>query len=94
MDVENGDGRTALQEACSEGHLPVAQLLIESGARIDHQDNDGDTPLHDASYNGHLQVVRAGWRTVGFHTHVHTHARRCRHADADTHTRTCTRARD
>ena len=28
-------GLTALQEACSNGHLDVAQLLIDSGAQVD-----------------------------------------------------------
>lgn len=37
----DNDGQTALFKAASEGHQPVAQLLLEKGADLDHSDNSG-----------------------------------------------------
>jgi len=32
--------------AGTQGHLPVVQLLVESGASVLAEDEDGHTPLH------------------------------------------------
>ena len=35
--MQNDLGSTALGTACAQGHVDVAQLLIERGAAIDYQ---------------------------------------------------------
>ena len=47
-----------LHLASREGHLEVAQVLIEHGADLAAQTEDGSTPLHWASERGHVEVVQ------------------------------------
>ena len=47
-----------LHLASREGHVEVAQVLIEHGADLAAQTKDGSTPLHWASERGHVEVVR------------------------------------
>lgn len=54
----NRFGRTALQ-VMMMGSLPVAQLLLKSGADPNVRDRTtGATPLHDAARTGFLDTVR------------------------------------
>ena len=55
----NGDMiiNTPLISACSFGHVPVVDLLLERGASIDFENNDGTTALMNAAGNGHLPIV-------------------------------------
>ena len=46
------NGITALNRACQQGHVPVIQLLISKGARIDARCKRGEVPLHSAASCG------------------------------------------
>lgn len=35
----------------------MAKLLIEFGAKVNHQQNEGDTPLHHAAFRGDAEMV-------------------------------------
>ena len=48
---------TPLQLACSQGHLQVSQLLVRSGASINHKDREGNTALHLAAISGNSGLV-------------------------------------
>jgi ankyrin repeat protein len=49
----------AMYRLCQSDHLvPVATLLIESGAALDHQSNYGESPLKVASMQERLDAVR------------------------------------
>jgi ankyrin repeat protein len=50
------DGLTALHEAAQGVHVPVMQLLISKGARIDVRSKHGQTPLHQAAFYGQLEA--------------------------------------
>jgi ankyrin repeat protein len=47
----------AFQVACRNGHLPVAQYLLERGAAVDAKGYFGGTGLHWAAIHGHRDVV-------------------------------------
>ena len=47
-----------LMIACREGHLHIAQYLIEKGANIEAKDINQKTPLHIASSSGKTDVVK------------------------------------
>ena len=55
--VGGGEGETPLFAACANGHLAIAQLLVEQGADME-KTYVSWTPLNIASNNGHLDVVR------------------------------------
>jgi ankyrin len=59
-DINNASiyGFTPLHMACWEGHLPIAQFLIEQGAAIDKTNHSGRLPLQYAAERGHLDVVQ------------------------------------
>lgn len=44
--------------AAAKGHLHTAELLIERGADINHQDVEGWTPLMAAADSGKLAMVQ------------------------------------
>ena len=48
---------TPLQLACKQGHLQVSQLLVRSGASLNHKDSDGNTALHLAAISGNTALV-------------------------------------
>jgi hypothetical protein len=53
----NGDGRTALQQSCLEGNLPLAKVLVKYGANVQLTTRDGFSPLHLAVYSGHSNLM-------------------------------------
>lgn len=53
----NKYGFTALQQACVDGNLELANFLLERGADLSLVDSDGRTALHLASEQGHLDIV-------------------------------------
>ena len=53
----NKYGLTALQQACVDGNLGLANFLLERGADLSLIDSDGRTALHLASEQGHLDIV-------------------------------------
>jgi len=46
-----------LHWACWDGHLPVVDILLERGSKINAVNYAEDTPLHYAVKNGHLELV-------------------------------------
>lgn len=53
----NKYGITALQQACKDGNLALANFLLERGADLSFVDSEGRTALHLASERGHLDIV-------------------------------------
>lgn len=51
--------KTALHLAAFQGHLPVVQVLLDRGAKIDAVDAFGWTPLMFAAHAGHFDVASA-----------------------------------
>ncbi|KAL6046305.1 Ankyrin repeat domain-containing protein 53 [Balamuthia mandrillaris] len=47
-----------LHHAAQYNQTQVLQLLIESGATVDHKDRNGVLPIHKASAQGHLEAVQ------------------------------------
>ncbi|MCJ1383165.1 Glycerophosphocholine phosphodiesterase [Xylographa soralifera] len=56
--TENTFGWTALFVACVDGHLQVAELLIEAGANLTRCDTSGWTCTEHAALRGHLEIAR------------------------------------
>ncbi len=54
----NSTHLTALHLASAEGHLPIVEALIESGADVNAQTSTGFTPLHKAVSNGFEDITR------------------------------------
>lgn len=59
INTVNSSHETLLHVAAENGHLPIVELLIRKGARLDLQDNKGHTALHGAASRGHTEIVRA-----------------------------------
>ena len=53
----NCDGRTALQESCLEGNLPMAKVLIKYGADPRMTTRDGFSTLQLAAFSGHSPLL-------------------------------------
>ncbi|HEY8707001.1 MAG TPA: ankyrin repeat domain-containing protein, partial [Burkholderiaceae bacterium] len=51
-------GKTALLLACEKGNLPLAEVMLRSGADIAMASIEGVTPLMAASYAGNAELVR------------------------------------
>ncbi|GLB33490.1 putative cyclin-dependent protein kinase inhibitor [Lyophyllum shimeji] len=56
--VDDINGRTCLHEAAMAGALPLVNLCMERGVRVDKTDLYGRTALHYASMKGHPTVCR------------------------------------
>jgi len=50
-------GKTPLQLACAEGHLPVARALLDHGADLETTDAERTTPLMWACFRQHRDVA-------------------------------------
>jgi len=52
------DGRTPIHLACSEGHISIAEFLIDAGLKnVNPVDRWGNTPLDDARRGGFDNLV-------------------------------------
>ncbi|KAF0683085.1 Aste57867_24865 [Aphanomyces stellatus] len=59
INLGGNGGRSALHQACMEGHESVVTfLLAQSGCDINAKDRNQNSPLIHASMEGHLAVVR------------------------------------
>lgn len=56
-DLAEDNGGTALHWAAVNGHIAIAELLLERGAPLEAVDNEGATPLHRAARNNHRVLV-------------------------------------
>ncbi|KAL2192417.1 Glycerophosphoryl diester phosphodiesterase family-domain-containing protein [Corynascus similis CBS 632.67] len=56
--VENSFAWTPLHIAAVDGHLSVAQLLVDAGANVDKTDSSGWTAKEHAALRGHLPIAR------------------------------------
>lgn len=54
----NEEGKSALSLAACEKYSAVTKLLLDHGARPDHQDNEGRTPLMEAALWGRIENVK------------------------------------
>lgn len=60
VNASQGDGMTALHWAATRGDLPLTELLVDAGARLEPTTRLGRyTPLHIAAMEGHGAVVGA-----------------------------------
>jgi ankyrin repeat protein len=46
INLQNGQGQTALHKASLCGDTDIISIILNHGADVDAQDNDGSTPLH------------------------------------------------
>ncbi|KAL3125275.1 hypothetical protein niasHT_000686 [Heterodera trifolii] len=59
INLQNGDGATALMYACYKGNVDIVRLLLSHGANVDLTDFEGFRfALKDAATEGHLEVCR------------------------------------
>jgi ankyrin repeat protein len=57
LDLQNGDGMTALYLAANGGHTRVVKSLLKAGAKIDEKSKGNLTPLYGAASAGHARIV-------------------------------------
>lgn len=57
IDVVNSSGLTPLHIAIKKTDFKMAQILLDRGANINHQDNNGNTPLILAVKKKNLELV-------------------------------------
>ena len=55
---EDGEGRTGLQIAATNGNLQIAAILIKAGANIDTKDKLGNTALHLAIDRNQVEMAQ------------------------------------
>ncbi|CAG2221847.1 ANKRD50 [Mytilus edulis] len=48
---------TPLTAACHDGHLPIVEILLETGSNINKTNTHGETPLYTACFEGHHSLV-------------------------------------
>lgn len=58
VDAVNHDGDTALLIAVRKGREPIARVLLELGANVNHQNRTRRSPLHEAAQQGSIVLVR------------------------------------
>jgi len=58
IDAADAWGRTALHWAAVEGHINLAELLLDAEADVNAENRDGDTPLHEAVFRGWAGLAR------------------------------------
>ena len=79
IDLQDKYGKTALHNACENGHLPCAELFVEKGANIDLRNYSGWTALHYACINGKLECAKLlldkGNNGIGFIPNIFHSAR-------------------
>ncbi len=56
----NLQGGTALTCSCGNGHVEVAQLLLQHGANVELRGEYGDTPLESACKTGNNTIKQLG----------------------------------
>ena len=55
----NWEGRSAMESACSKGHLSIVKMLLNHDKDLlEIADEDGRTPMVVAANRGHVDVVR------------------------------------
>jgi ankyrin repeat protein len=59
VNTKNTKGKTPLIKACEQGHIEVAQLLIDNGAKINIKDNNGNTALMVTSDDKVKQLLKS-----------------------------------
>lgn len=57
--AESTKNWTPLIIACLAGFTTIAEILLENGANIEHQDHAGWTAIDHASYRGHIPLAKA-----------------------------------
>uniref|UniRef100_A0A1A9W3H5 ANK_REP_REGION domain-containing protein n=1 Tax=Glossina brevipalpis TaxID=37001 RepID=A0A1A9W3H5_9MUSC len=57
-DQKDNAGYTPLHEACTNGWLDIARVLLQYGANHSEAAHSGIRPLHEASDNDHEEIVR------------------------------------
>ena len=58
VDMQDGDGVSALMHACANGQTEAAKLLLERGAQVDLLDDEEMCALVTASLLGHAELVK------------------------------------
>ncbi|MBU0514428.1 MAG: ankyrin repeat domain-containing protein [Proteobacteria bacterium] len=58
IDGADAWGRTALHWAAVEGHVNLAELLLDAEADVNAENRDGETPLHEAVFRGWAGLAR------------------------------------
>ena len=58
LEIESGDGHTALTKACEIGFIPAMDVLYNNGARLNHETARARTPLAEAARAGQLEALR------------------------------------
>ena len=56
LDLEDHANHTALYYAAEKGHFNITNLLLEKGAKVDHE--SGDSALLCACHYGHVDIVK------------------------------------
>jgi ankyrin repeat protein len=58
INTKNPQGWSPLGQACQQGHLNTAELLVAAKAHVTTTDNLGRLPLHLACIKGHLNIAK------------------------------------
>ena len=58
VDIDDGDGRTALSRAADYNRTDVVRYLLDNGANVNKQDGWGGTALQWASRSNSTDVMR------------------------------------
>ena len=57
INLQNGEGSTALQLASYYGNMETVEILLNNGANINEKDNINQTALLLASYSGQTTII-------------------------------------